>query len=315
MPLPSIIAGPAKIFYYDKTDTVLTAAPVLQSGDVESAAENPASGIDGAQRIQENTSYNLAVGFYGAHPKGGLALTALPNNFAYSTATGENAIKVTLEAPAGTIAMGLFINDALAGIASTTLKCRNGTADDSEIVVYYEPSSSGLTRSDVVAIMGSDSAYKYSRKSFGETTGPTQLTIQPVTATVQRNAGSDVPLVTSYNVQASASLLASGKTTMASVLNGIATGTTGTPLKTNQAANFGHRGLGVPSARPIEIVGPGETVGEEDSILIFSALKLSSDAITKAWEKENASQLPVVFVSGEDLLVQGIHGSFEYVKN
>lgn len=315
MPLPSIIAGPAKVFHYKRTSTALSAAPVLQSGDVESAAEDPAEGIDGATRIQENTSYNLAVGFYGAHERGGLALTDLPNNFAYVTGTGDNAIKVTLEAPAGCVAMGLFINDALAGIQSTTLTCRNGTADDSEIVVYYEPSSSALTRADVAAIMGSDDAFKFSRESFGETTGPTQLTIQPTVANVQRNSGSDIPLVTSYNVQASAALLASGKAVMASVLNGIATKSSGSPLKTKQSANFGHRGLGIPSSRPIEIVGPGETAGEEDSVIIFSALKLSSDAITKAWEKENASQLPVTFVSGEDLLVQGVHGSFEYVKN
>lgn len=313
MPLPSIIAGPAEIYYYKKNTTSLSALTSLIGGDCSSATEEPDAGIEGARRIQGSTSYNLSAAVIGAHPDGGLAFTLLPANLSFAVGSGHNAIKVTKALPAGALGMALFVNDALAVMAPAPLAVRNGSAGSCEAVVYYEPSARATTRADVVNLMTGVTTFGFDRLNFGETTGDTNLEIQPVTATVQRNSGSDIPLVTAYNVRITANLLASGKKTMAEVMGGIASKKGG--LKTNQTAEFGFRGLGVPSARPIEVVGPGETAGEEDSVILWAALRLSSEAISKAWSKENASQLPVSLVSAEDILTKGVHGTFVYTKN
>lgn len=314
MGFPNIIAGPADLYQYKRNTTSIAAASQLTNGgEVTEGTENPKSGIEGATRIQASTAYNLAVVWFGAYDQGGLACTLPPTNYAHTTGSGKNAIKVTLTAPAYALAMGLLVNNSLAAVSATPLAVRNGAAGATQIVCYYEPSVKAVTRAQMVEQMTGVTVYGFDRVAFAETTGDTTLTVTPTTINQPRNAGSDITLVTGFTVQASASLLATGKSDLADILNGIATLSGG--LKTKQEAVFGFRGLGTPSARPIEIVGPGETVGAEDSILIFSALKLSDQAITKTWSKDNPSQVPVTFTSAEDQLMKGVHGSFAYFVN
>jgi hypothetical protein len=313
MGFPKIIAGPADVFTYRRNANTIAAAAQLVGGNCSSANEDPAVGIEGATRIQASTAYNLALVYFGAYDQGGLACTLPPSNYAYTTGAGEKAIKVSLTVPAFTLLVGLLVNDALAAVAATPLTVRNGTGANAEVVCYYEPSAKAITRASFVSKMTGVTTYGFDRLQFAETTGPTQLTITPQLANVQRNAGSDVGLVTGYTIQAQCSLLGSGKADMADVLNGIATKVGG--LKTNPSAVFGFRGLGVPSARPIELVGPGELTGKDDSVLIYSALKLSQQAVTKNYDKSSPSTLPITFVSADDDLVKGVHGTFEYFQN
>jgi hypothetical protein len=282
-------------------------------GNCTSATEEPDSKIEGATRIQGSTQYNLAVVFYGAYDQGGLACTVPPTNYAFTTGSGHNAIKVTVTAPAYCTLIGLYVNDALAGVAATPLTCRNGSSASTEIVVYYEPSAKAPTRSAITTAMTGVTVYGFDRVNFAETTGDTTLSMQPTTVQVQRNSGSDITLVTGFTVSCTANLLASGKKEMADLVNGICTKAGG--LKTKQEAVFGFRGLGLPSARPVEIVGPGESAGKEDSLLIFSALKISDQPVAKTWSKNNPSQLPITFVSADDDLLKGIHGTMAYFEN
>lgn len=314
MGFPSIIAGPADLYHYKRNSSTITAASQLTSGgEVSDANESPASVIEGATRIQSSTAYNLAVVWFGAYDQGGLACTVPPTNYSHTTGSGDKAIKVALTAPAYTLAMGLLVNNALAAVHATPLSVRNGTAGTAEVVCYYEPSVKAITRATITSLMTGVTVYGFDRVAFAETTGDTTLTVTPTTTTVERNAGSDITLVTGMNVQIAANLLATGKEDMADLLNGIATYSGG--LKTKQEASLGFRGLGTPSARPIEIVGPGETAGAEDSVLLFSALKMSDQAITKSWSKNNPSQVPVTFISADDELMKGVHGTFAILAN
>lgn len=313
MGFPSIIAGAADLFQYKRNTATIAAASALILANCTSATEEPDAKVEGATRIQPSTAYNLSVVFYGANVNGGYACTVPPTNLAFTPAAGHNTIKVTVTAPAYTTLVGLFVNDALAGVATTPLACRNGAAASTEVVVYYEPSAKAPTRSQITAAMTGVTVYGFDRVNFAETTGDTSLSLEPTTVQIQRNSGSDIVLVTGFTVRCTATLLASGKKDMADLVSGICTKAGG--LKTKQEAVFGHRGLGLPSARPVEIVGPGESAGKEDSLLIFSALKISDQAITKTWSKNNPSQLPITFISADDDLLKGIHGTMSYFEN
>jgi hypothetical protein len=315
MPFPNIVVGPAALFHYKRseTNTLAAAVQLTNAGEVTEGTEVPAVGIDGATRIQASTAYNLALVHIGAHPVGGLACTIPPTNYAFTTTSGKNVIKVAKTVPAYTLALGLLVNDALAAVCETPLSVRNGASGTAEVVCYYEPSAKAVTRSSIVSLMTGVTTYGYDRLQFAETTGDTSVNFSPDVTTVERNAGTNMNLVTGIGISITASLLASGKEDLASVLNGIATKSGG--VKTKQSAAFGLRGLGVPSARPIELVGPGDTPGAEDSMLLLSALKLSNQQISKTYSKTNPSALPVTFESAEDTLLQGVHGQLLYFAN
>jgi hypothetical protein len=314
MPFPNIVVGPAALFQYNRsTINTISVASALTSGTTSGLNEVPAIGIDAATRIQSSTAYNVSLIHIGAYVNGGLACTIPPTNYAFTTGASDKALKTSTTVPAYTLAVGLLVNDALAAVCETPLAVRNGSSGTAEVVCYYEPSAKAITRSGIASLMTGVTVYGYDRLQFAETTGDTSVVFAPNTTTVERNAGTDMTLVTGLGISITASLLATGREDLASVLNGIATKSGGG--KTKQSAAFGLRGLGVPSARPIEIVGPADTSGSEESMLLLSALKLSNQQISKTYSKTNPSALPVTFESAEDTLLYGVHGHLLYFAN
>lgn len=307
MGFPNITVGPADLFHYKRNTNTIAAAAQLTSGDVTEATETPDTQLAGATRLQAATLYNLAVVHYGAYDKGGLACTIPPTNYAFTSGSGKNAILVTVTAPAYTLMSGLLINDALVAVSPTPLSVRNGSAGATQILAYYEPSAKALTRSTIITKMTGITVFGFNRENFAETTGDTTLNLQPQTVTIERNAGSDVTLQTGLNANISANLLATGKKDLADIITGFCTKSGG--LKTKQLASIGYTSLGLPDARPVEIVSAGDSPGVEDSYLIPSALKISDQPITKNWSKTNPSQVPLTLVSADDELVKGVYAT------